>query len=156
MRKSFSRSFAVLFCVALVPAAAFAKGGAPDNNMPAGARPMAAMPLTGSAANHGHFVCTAAINADGSVFSGEYVSAPHTMHLGTGTYQVGFGAPCGDVRIAGGWFRVVQPDTLTWGTLPSETCTVADRAGDPTAIWIQCFNSTGALVDTSFTLSVSR
>jgi hypothetical protein len=152
------KSFAFLVCTVLLPSAALAaKGDNPaDNNMPAGARMMAAPMSTTGTSNHGHFVCTAAINANGTVFSGEYVNASQTLHLGTGTYQVGFNTPCADVRIAGGWFRIAQPDTLTYGTLPSETCTVADRYGVPSAIWIQCYNSTGALVDTSFTLHVSR
>jgi hypothetical protein len=60
------------------------------------------------------------------------------------------------VQIANGWFRVIQPDTLTIGSLPARSCVVADRLGVPSALFIQCFNNTGVLVDTSFTVSVSR
>jgi len=113
--------------------------------------------VAGAAAdNHGHFVCTAAINAGGVPVSGEYVNAVETTKLFTGTYQVGFNAPCPNVQIANGWFRIVQPDTLGTGTLPARSCIVADRAGVPSAIWVQCFNSAGALTDTPFTLHVSR
>ena len=55
-----------------------------------------------------------------------------------GTYQVGFKGPCGNVQIQNGWFRIVQPDTLTFGTLPARSCTVADRFNVHNAIWIQC------------------
>jgi hypothetical protein len=114
--------------------------------------------------NHGHFVCTAAINgSNGSVFSGEYVDAAKTHRLGLGTYQVVFNtssvsadAPCGDVRIALGWYRVCQPDTLTYGTLPARICTVADRYTEASGVWVQTFDANGNLVDTPFTLSVSR
>jgi hypothetical protein len=54
------------------------------------------------------------------------------------------------------WFRIIQPDTLTLGTLPALTCTVADRFGLPSAVFIECFNSAGARTNTSFTVSVSR
>ena len=130
---------------------------APISNGPSGE--MKAFALPGSATNannHGHFVCTVAIRPDGSIFSGEYVNGAKTLRLSTGTYQVAFNNPCPDVRIAAGWFRIAQPDTLTIGTLPAQTCTVADRFLEPSAIWVQCFNAAGALVITSFTLHVSR
>jgi hypothetical protein len=106
--------------------------------------------------NHGHFVCDAGIDANGGVFSGEYVNAAQTQRLGVGTYQVAFNAPCPDVRIALGWFRICQRDTLTWGTLPAGSCIVADRAGNASAIWVQTFDASGNLADTPFTLHVSR
>jgi hypothetical protein len=101
-------------------------------------------------------VCTAAITAIGGVFSGEYVNAAETSRITTGTYQIGFNAPCPNVQIANGWFRIVQPDTLGTGTLPARSCIVADRFGVPSAIWVQCFNNAGVLTDTPFTLHVSR
>jgi hypothetical protein len=113
----------------------------------------------------GHFVCTAAINSDGSIATdltgqNSHIDPATTLKgpdsVPNGTYQVGFKAPCGNVQIANGWFRVVQPDTLTIGTLPPRYCYVADRFGVPNALWIQCFNSGGVLKDTSFTVSVSR
>jgi len=151
--------FVAFVFAALVPGIALAAPGGSGTvtNGPSGA--IAAFALQSSvpsASNHGHFVCTAAIRPNGSVFSGEYVNAALTAKLATGTYQVAFNNPCPDVRIAGGWFRIAQPDTLTIGTLPAQTCTVADRFGVTSAIWVQCFNATGALVDTSFTLHVSR
>jgi hypothetical protein len=106
------------------------------------------------AANHGHFVCTAAIMANGTIFSGEYVNPALTTRISTGTYQVAFTAPCPNVQIANGWFRVCQADTLT--TLPARSCTVADRFNVPSAIWVQFFNAAGVLTDTPFTLHVSR
>jgi hypothetical protein len=158
---------ALLLCAALIPGSALAagaKGGADDNLPPGGARAAAAaaMPHYG---NHGHFVCTAAINANGSVFSGEYVNAAKTFAIPgmVGTYQVVFNtsavsadAPCGDIRIALGWYRVCQPDTLTYGTLPARICTVADRYTEASGVWVQTFDANGNLVATPFTLSVSR
>ena len=156
MSKFNQASVAALLC-AFVSTTAIAQGAALNNTPPKEMMPMmlrsAAAPAV---SNHGHFVCTAAINAAGGLFSGEYVNTAQTMKLGTGTYQVGFNAPCADVRIALGWYRIAQPDTLSWGTLPARSCIVADRAGVSSAIWLQCYGANGALVDTSFTLSVSR
>ena len=144
--------------VALAPIALSAAPESSDtnDNVPSGmgGAKMASTPA--GISNHGHFVCTAGIRANGSVFSGEYVNAAQTTRLGTGTYQVSFSQPCPDVRIALGWFRICQPDTLTWGTLPSRTCIVADRAGNASAIWVRTFDAAGNLADTPFTLSVSR
>lgn len=156
-------SFYLLLCTALVSSiGALAQNnngaptnGAPNNNPPAGVAALQAAAATASS-NHGHFVCTAAITTGGGIFSGEYVDAAQTSRLGVGTYQVAFHDPCPNVQIANGWFRIVQPDTLMTGTLPSRTCTVADRAGVPSAIWVQCFNAAGGLTDTSFTVHVSR
>src|ERR1700739_2473623 len=109
MTKLKNRSMALLLCAALVPTNVFAANGdnAANNNLPAGAKAAMAPAVTGAIGNHGHFVCTAAINANGTVFSGEYVNASQTQHLSTGTYQVVFNtyattndAPCSDVRIA--------------------------------------------------------
>lgn len=127
-------------------------------NGPPGGGPamMMAAPAGSASSNHGHFVCTAAIRSNGTVFSGDYVNTGQTTHLATGQYQVGFNAPCPDVRIALGWFRVVQPDTLTIGTLPAVTCVTADRYGVSSAVWVECYGQNGQPMDVSFTLSVSR
>jgi hypothetical protein len=111
-------------------------------------------------ANHGHFLCTAAINDNGTIATNgpatSYINAAKTFQIGTGIYQVAFISPCNNVQLVNGWFRVVQPDTLTTGTLATgSTCHVADRAGEPSAIWVQCGVGT-TLTDMSFTLSVSR
>jgi len=165
MTKLKRQTLAFLLSAALIPASAFAKGeSAGPNNMPSGEKGMAPAPAATSSqiANHGHFVCTAAINSNGSVFSGEYVNAAQTQRLSTGTYQVMFNtsgdAPCGDVRISTGWYRVCQPDTLTIGTLPARSCIVADRCCQSTnaGVWVQIYDANGILVDTPFTLSVSR
>ena len=76
----------------------------------------------------------------------------------TGRYQVGFKAPCPNVQIANGWFRLVQPDTLTGGVMAARFCYVANRdpPGPPSALFIECFNAAGVDADTSFTVSVSR
>jgi hypothetical protein len=140
---------ALPLCAVFVPSIAFADdntGGLPVRSLVAGT----------ASDNHGHFVCTAAIDAGGTPVSGEYVHPVQTLRISTGTYQVGFKAPCSNVQIKNGWFRIVQPDTLGTGTLPATSCIVADRAGVPSAIWVQCFNFLGALADTPFTLHVSR
>ena len=144
-------SLALPLCAALVSSAAFAQG----QNL-GGVSPKIALARAGAADNHGHFVCTAGITATGGVFSGEYVNDPLTSKLSTGTYQVAFNAPCPNVQIANGWFRIAQPDTLGTGTLPARSCIVADRAGVPSAVWVQCFNNAGVVTDTPFTLHVSR
>jgi hypothetical protein len=114
------------------------------------------------APNEGHILCTAAINSNGTIathlFGGtfDYIDAPRTFRLSTGRYQVGFKGPCPNVQIANGWFRIVQPDTLTGGVLGPRYCTVANRDGVPSALFIECFNNAGADTDTSFTVSVSR
>ena len=110
--------------------------------------------------NQGHFLCTAAINSDGTIATAtpqfSHVNPALTSRLATGQYQVGFLAPCADARIRQGFFRVVQPDTLFDGSLPAGASgTVADRGGVPAAIFVQC--SVGTVVtDMSFTLSLSR
>lgn len=153
-------SYNVLGAMALILATS---AGAQNltNEPPGGARPEAVVPAVAGpslAANHGHFVCSAAITATGAVFSGAYVLS--ATHLSTGTYQVLFDtaspSPCPNVTIATGWFRVCQPDTLGAGTLPARSCTVADRSGSPNGIFVQTFTSSGALVDTPFTLQLSR
>jgi hypothetical protein len=174
--------FALLLCTALVPGMAVAQeeqkeqvNGAPRGVVSGAAVPAIAGP--GTSTNEGHFICTAAINANGTVFSGHYVNASQTGRVlassgGCGTtpanagcYQVSFntaGSPCPHATIAAGWFRVCQIDTLAFGTL-SGFCTVADRAppGPAGAIWVETFSNSGpggSIVSTAlpFTLSVSR
>src|SRR4051794_17872635 len=98
-----SASFALPLCAALVSGAAFAQN---QNN--GGLPPFIAAPGGDNTDNHGHFVCTAAITGGGGVFSGEYVNAALTSKLALGTYQVAFRAPCPNVQIANGWFRIAQ------------------------------------------------
>jgi len=104
--------------------------------------------------NRGSILCTAAINSTGLKAGGNTVAA--STRLGVGTYQITFKAPCTAVTAANGWARIVQVDTLTAGTLPSIKCITADRAGVPNAVWVQCYNSAGALTDTSFFLFLLR
>jgi hypothetical protein len=115
--------------------------------------------------NQAHLLCSAAINSNGTVathlFGGtgapfDSIDAPRTFRILPGRYQVGFKAPCPNVQIANGWFRLVQPDTLTGGVLGARYCTVADRDGVPSALFIECFNAAGVDTNTSFTVSVSR
>jgi hypothetical protein len=148
--------------IALSLAAGLASGLALAANGPSGPVPANA-PVGSIEGNHGHFICTAAINSNGSIASesdDDFIDPKTTLKapdgVTVGTYQVGFKGPCGNVQIQNGWFRVVQPDTLTFGTLPARSCTVADRFNVHNALWIQCFDHHGNLVDTSFTVSVSR
>jgi len=97
---------------------------------------------------------TAAINPDATVANCFQCNKANTVHVTTGSYQVGFNT---NVTANNGWSRWVQVDTLTTGTITNVSCTTADRAGLVTAVWVQCFNnSTGALQDTSFFLFVAR
>ena len=145
---------ALSLCVGLLSSAAFAQG---INSGPVHA---SVSSRAIAETNHGHFVCTGAINANGTIASpvseADYIDATKTLRLSLGTYQVGFLPPCPNVQITNGWFRIVQPDTLTIGTTGPVFCTVADRAGVPSAVFVECFNNAGAFTDTSFTISVSR
>ena len=162
MMRSTNALLALSLCAGLVPGAALA---ASDNNGGGGGPTPLDAAVGTLAPNHGHFICTAAINANGtiaSILAGGYVDAAPasstggTGKLSVGTYQVTFTGPCANVRIANGWFRVVQPDTLNIFSQPSRACNVADRFIPNTgSLWIQCFSGT-ALANTSFTVSVSR
>jgi hypothetical protein len=103
----------------------------------------------------GRVKCTAAINSDGSILSCKHCNPADTMQLSTGTYQVSFNKPCHNLLAVNGWSRWVQADTLSTGS-EQAFCTTADRAGDTNAIWVECFDSTGADVDVSFFLFVAR
>jgi len=97
---------------------------------------------------------TAAINADGTIASCNGCAPSDTFHLGaagTGFYQVGFGI---DVQANQGYSRWVQADTLQAGTTDAY-CNTADRAGDATAVWINCQNESGP-VDTPFFIYLAR
>lgn len=110
-------------------------------------------------ANFGNAVCTAAINSDGTVAGGASVNtnALETQRLGAGTYEVDFKIPCNDVRAISGFARHVQVDTLQAGSAPPIVCTTADRGGDISSVWVQCYSvTTGLGADTSFFLTVTR
>jgi hypothetical protein len=137
--------------IGLFPGAA----SAIDNNT------VANPPITsGLAPNQGHVLCTAAINSNGTIATklsvNSCIDPTKTIKLGIGTYVVAFTPPCSNIQIANGWFRLVQRDTLTTGTLPAGSCTVADRGDVPSALFIQCYDQRGNLSNTSFTVSVSR
>jgi hypothetical protein len=155
-----STVFALSLCVVLVPGTLFAAVNGPEGQEIVAGAPAAAGPATST--NEGHFLCTAAINATGGVFSGQYVNGaltgrvlPAQGGLAAGSYQVSFNAPCANVQIANGWFRICQIDTLTIGTIGGY-CTVADRYGVPSAVWVETFNAAGTPTNLPFTLSVSR
>jgi hypothetical protein len=157
MLRNTSVFLALSLAAGLVPGLALAQQNGPGGPVPANT-------VVGSlAVNGGRILCTAAINSNGTIattLAGSFIDTATTLKapdgVKVGTYQVGFKGPCGNVQIANGWFRLVQPDTLTFGTLPARSCTVADRFNVHNAVWIQCFDHHGNLVDTSFTLSVSR
>ncbi len=102
---------------------------------------------------------TAAINANGTVFSCLGCNRADTRRLGVGQYQVAFGQ---NVQARNGWSRWVQADTLTFGT-ENAWCNTADRAGDANAVWVNCQSNGGPgsggnsrPVDVSFFLFVAR
>jgi hypothetical protein len=152
------RSASVFLSLSLAAGLASGAALAADSNGPGGAAPKNAG-VGSIEENGGRFLCNAAINTNGSIateLDSSFIDPVRTFKLSTGTYQVGFKGPCANVQIANGWFRIVQPDTLTFNTLPARSCTVADRFLVPSALFIQCFDFRGNLVDTSFTVSVSR
>jgi hypothetical protein len=126
-------------------------------NTPPGVAALAApLAVTLGEATRGVVFYTAAINSDGSIASCFECNPMGTQRLAVGIYQVNFFV---DVEAINGWSRWVQPDTLTTGTT-NAYCTTADRAGVPTAIWVQC-QAPGSMgqsvpVDTSFFLFVAR
>jgi len=141
----------VAMCAAVVPGAALAgdNNGGPAPNAPVGSL----------ALNAGRILCTAAINSNGTIattLAGSFINPATTSRFGLGLYQVGFKGPCSNVQAVNGWFRIVQRDTLTTGSLGAGSCAVADRSGNPAGVFVNCFNGTGGAADTSFTLSVSR
>lgn len=152
--------FALFLCAGIVPGAALAQS---QDRLFAGAAATPLNAVVGSIApNEGHFLCTAAINSNGTIAthlfgaSFDFIDSTRTFKLLTGRYQVGFKGPCANVQIANGWFRLVQPDTLAGGVLGARYCNVANRDGVPSALFIECFNNAGIDTDTSFTVSVSR
>jgi hypothetical protein len=109
--------------------------------------------LTLGQATRGVVFYTAAINKDGTVAG--CFNCGGTVHLGPGTYQVGFNTG-GSLTANNGWSRWVQVDTLSIGSISNVSCTTADRFGDPHAIWVYCTNGAGVAEDTSFFLFVAR
>jgi hypothetical protein len=105
----------------------------------------------------GQVLCTAAINLDGSVAQCFNCSKDptKTLRLGPGVYQVTFQGICDRAEADKGWSRWVQMDTLTTGTSEG-SCTTADRAGVPTAVWVDCRDSAGAPADRSFFLFLAK
>src|SRR5256885_7765726 len=92
---------------------------------------------------------TAAINADGTVANCFDCDKANTSYLGTGTYQVAFNR---SMPANSGWGRIVQPDTLNTGGSVAGYCTTSDRAGNPRAVFVRCFDPSGAVADISFFL----
>jgi hypothetical protein len=109
-------------------------------------------------ANSARGLCTAAINSDGTVAGGQFVNKnpAETRRISPGTYEVDFRNPCNNITAARGWARYVQPDTLQIGFLPPRICTTADRAGDASSVYIECYDTNGVLTDTSFFLTITR
>jgi hypothetical protein len=142
---------ALSLCAGLAPGAALAAdvNGAVAPNLGVGT----------AALNAGRILCTAAINSNGTIattLEDSFINPGRTSRLALGQYHVGFKGPCGNVQSINGWFRIVEPDTLTGGATGPRYCTVADRGGNVAGIFVECFNNTGGFADTSFTLSVSR
>lgn len=112
-------------------------------------------PAAAQKASKGKVKCTAAIKDDGTVLSCTKCDPATTVKLGVGAYQVGFLKPCDDPTAANGMSRWVQADPLSTGST-SAYCTTADRFGVPNAIYVQCQDSSGNTVDTSFFLFVAK
>jgi len=111
--------------------------------------------VTLGSTTRGVVFATAAINSDGTVANCFTCNRANT-HIaeGPGTYQVAFNQ---NVQATNGWSRWVQVDTLSTGSITNVSCTTADRAGVPTAVWVACFNNmTGVETPTSFFLFVAR
>lgn len=112
--------------------------------------------ISSTAPTRGQVLCTAAVNSNGTIPGCFSCNRNISSRLGVGTYQVGFGGICENITAARGWSRWLQVDTLTFGSIFGVSCTTADRAGVPNAVFVQCVNHAGALTDTSFFLFVAR
>lgn len=111
-------------------------------------------------ASRGVIFGEAAINSDATIASCFNCNKSTTLHLGTGTYQVGFqGFGSGQIQATNGFSRWVQVDTLSTGS-NNAYCTTADRSGVPGAVFVQC-QAPGAsggstLTDVSFFIFIAR
>jgi len=112
------------------------------------------LPVGSAQDNRGHFLCTAAINSNGTRAGGATVAS--SALLAAGQYQVIFRAPCTNILARNGWARVAQVDTLTTGAIAGVSCTTADRAGNPNGVFVFCHNHAGIATNTSFFLFVAR
>ncbi len=112
------------------------------------------LPVGSAQDNRSHFLCSAAINSDGSRAGGGTVAS--STRITTGQYQVVFRAPCTNITARNGWMRVVQVDTLTTGSIAGVSCTTADRAGQVNGVFVYCHNHAGVATDTSFFLLLAR
>ncbi len=139
----------VLLAVLLAPAA-FAGDNAPNGQV--GTEPAV---VTAPKFTNGSVKCTAAINYDGSVLSCKHCNTADTYRHATGEYSIGFNKPCQNILAVNGWSRWVQADDLSNGD-EQAFCTTADRLNDSNAVWVHCFDGSGATVDASFFLFVAK
>jgi hypothetical protein len=131
-----------------------AAGSTASAQMNGGAAPMSVAPGSLND-NLGALICTAAINADGTLAGGANVLS--TANLGGGSYEVVFNNKCStDLRAQKGYARWVQVDTLTTGSIGDIKCTTADRAGNKRGVWVNCTDGAGVAAPTSFFLFVAR
>jgi len=113
------------------------------------------LPVGSAQDNRGHFLCTAAINSNGTRAGGATVAS--SANLGVGSYQVIFRPPCQNITARNGWARIVQVDTLQILSIGGGvSCTTADRAGNPNGVFVFCHNHAGIATNTSFFLFVAR
>jgi hypothetical protein len=140
----------LMLAVALAPTA-FAADTSPNSGV--GTEPAV---VTAPKFTNGSVKCTAAINSDGSVLSCKHCNAADISHTATGEYSIGFNKPCQNILAYNGWSRWVQVDDLSNGEAPAAVCTTADRFLDANAIWVHCWDLTGASVDTPFFLFVAK
>jgi hypothetical protein len=149
MRRSVVVALAMLFAI---PLARNAMAGGTNAN---GIAQVPVPAATKVKPNNGKVKCTAAINFDGSILNCKHCNPTDTGQISTGQYQVGFTKPCTNILAVDGWSRWVQADTLSTGD-ELAFCTTADRAGDVNAIFVECFDDTGADVNASFFLFVAH
>ena len=148
-------------CLFLVALSFFAFGTiafADNNEGPVSAGAVAAEAVSLTNATRGQVLCTAAINSDGSVANcySCVKDVSKTFKVATGQYQVTFQGICDYAQASKGWSRWVQVDTLSTGTITGVSCSTADRVGTTNAVWVNCFNGTGADVDASFFLFLAK
>lgn len=117
---------------------------------------VAPLNISSAVATRGQVLCTAAVNSTGSIPGCFSCNKLQSSRLSLGNYQVAFTGICENITAARGWSRWLQVDTLATGAIFGVSCTTADRAGNPNAVFVQCVNSAGALTDTSFFLFVAR
>ncbi|UQI48329.1 hypothetical protein M1P56_30430 [Streptomyces sp. HU2014] len=93
----------------------------------------------------------AVVQANGVLVAAQSLGATSSTRLSVGTYQV-----CFNVVVTRGTYLATVGLPGNTGTPPTGEITVTGRAGTTNCLFLQTFNSAGALADRSFHVVVVR